>query len=513
MATLRIPTTHAQPNSDGKPREVTIEAVRRREATVGDFIACRFETRPETPKSTAGWARKIRRLVGRMLRSCRGRQSITPQALQEAAWQRWTENRFGDGSEQQRLTVTYYYPWGYFHPVRSGAAAVASHHLDYFRRRGHRVRMMVRGISHQGRAEFERHYRWVDDLVVVDVGRHPDIQRCFDVWDFGSYLAAHVRLARQPEIRQWLSQPADVAFVNYVFATPLLDSLPADAYRVLETYDIMSHQFLAHSGPTALVEPLLASEFDLYRLYDSVLMISPEEEEVAREHGAANLAYMPPAVDVPPEGSEPAGSEDYDLLFVGSDHPPNVEGLNWFYTHVYLPLLKPKGVRWAICGSACRQLPFTDAGVIRLGLVPDLGGVYRRSKVVVVPLFRGSGISIKTIEAMANRKPVVTTPCGRRGLPDSTDSALITHPFQEDPAAVADTICRLCSSESLREEYGRRAVACISAHFGRDSHDRRMDRIFARVGRRQGAAPPLIAFDRAESALPALGGLRTEFVH
>ena len=41
-------------------------------------------------------------------------------------------------------TVTYYYPWGYFHPVRSGAAAVASRHLDYFRERGHRVRMMVR---------------------------------------------------------------------------------------------------------------------------------------------------------------------------------------------------------------------------------------------------------------------------------------------------------------------------------------------------------------------------------
>jgi glycosyltransferase involved in cell wall biosynthesis len=455
---------------------VSIEAVERREATVRDFVASRFDTPPAAPKGRRGLVRKLRRIAGSLLRRCRRLEAISPRGLQATA--------------KQRLTITYYYPWGCFHPIRSGAGAVASRHLDYFRQRGHRVRMMVRAASFRGRVAFERHYHWVDDLAVVDLDGYPDAQSCFDRWDFGSYLAGHARLAEQPDIAKWLSQPADLAFINYVFATPLLDALPAGAYRMLETYDIMSHQFLQHGGPSALLERSLAGEFDLYRLYDSVLMINPEEAELAEPRCPAHLTYMPPAVDVAPEGSESTDDEEYDLLFVGSDHPPNVEGVNWFYDRVYRPLLKPKGLRWAICGSVGRQLPFKkDPGVTCLGPVADLGAVYRRSKVVVVPLFRGSGVSIKTLEAMGHRKPVVTTPCGRRGLPASADDALITLRFEDGPAAVAEAIRTFCSAKVLREDYGRRAATCVGDHFSSRAYGRRMDRIFATVAAGRGAMP------------------------
>ncbi|HEV3342783.1 MAG TPA: glycosyltransferase [Pirellulales bacterium] len=507
MTTLRLPTAGPQADSDAGSRgvtslgppalsqrergqnRVTIEAVLRREATVGDFVAGRFETRQTAPGGAAALALRLRRILGGLLRSWpgsivrRGPHTVTSRGSH-------SESFFDDGFGQQRLTITYYYPWGYFHPVRSGAAAIASRQLDYFRQRGHRVRMMVRAAPHRGRAAFERHYHWVDEIAVVDVGKYPAIQRYFDTWDFGNYLAGHARLAEQPEIGEWLSQPADVAFLNYVFATPLLDALPAGAYRLLETYDIMSHQFLGHRSPSALLDQSLAGEFDLYRLYDSVLMINQDEEEFARSHCAADLAYLPPSIEVAHENSERPDGAPYDLLFVGSGHSPNVEGVDWFYRHVYRPLLKVKGIRWAISGSVCRQLPFKDPGVIRLGSVADLGELYRRSKVVVVPLFRGSGISIKTLEAMGHRKPVVTTPCGRRGLSASADNALLTYPFEVDPAAVADAIGRLCSSDALRKDYGRRAALFISDHFSTRSYVRRMDHIFQRVVASDAAREP-----------------------
>ncbi|HQU47218.1 MAG TPA: hypothetical protein PK867_30725, partial [Pirellulales bacterium] len=87
------------------------------------------------------------------------------------------------------MIVTYYYPWGFFYPVRSGADNTASRHLEYFRARGFRPRVIVaNGLAHERRA-FERYYHWADDLIVVDVPSHPEIHRQLDCWGFGSHLA------------------------------------------------------------------------------------------------------------------------------------------------------------------------------------------------------------------------------------------------------------------------------------------------------------------------------------
>ena len=142
-------------------------------------------------------------------------------------------------------------------------------------------------------------------------------------------------------------------------------------------------------------------------------------------------------------------------------------------------MLAPEGIRWAIAGTVCDHLSFRDPLVTPLGVVDNLGDVYRSSKVVIVPLFRGAGISIKTLEAMGRRKPVVTTPCGRRGLGAAADDALVCKSFQEDPREVADAILSLCSSHALRREYGRRAAAYIDSYFSAEAYGRRMDELLA----------------------------------
>ena len=41
-----------------------------------------------------------------------------------------------------------------------------------------------------------------------------------------------------------------------------------------------------------------------------------------------------------------------------------------------------------------------------------LNDIYRRSKLVIVPLFEGTGMSIKSIESLAMGCPTVTSPVG-----------------------------------------------------------------------------------------------------
>lgn len=377
------------------------------------------------------------------------------------------------------MIVTYYYPWGYFYPARSGADTMACRHLEYFRGRGLRPRIVLANAASARRAAFERHYHWAEDIIVVNLERKPEIHRLLARWDFGSHLAGHALLAECPDLKAALSQPAEIAFINYVFGTPLLDALPRSTFRVLESVDVMSHQYVQQKKSPALFRRLLATEFALYDLYDLVLMINKQEEALAQSRCRTEVAYVARPIDLAPLRARGKPSDEtWDLLFVGSSHPPNVDGVNWFYSKVFQPLLQPVGLRWAVVGSVCDHLSIRDSNVDLLGTVDNLTDIYERSKVVVVPLFRGAGVSIKTLEALGQRKPVVTTACGQRGLPDAGD-ALVSLPFQDRPGDVAQAILALCSSESQRDEYGRRAAAYIARHFSPEAYNRRMDQLLS----------------------------------
>jgi glycosyltransferase involved in cell wall biosynthesis len=73
--------------------------------------------------------------------------------------------------------------------------------------------------------------------------------------------------------------------------------------------------------------------------------------------------------------------------------------------------------------------------VRRLGFVADLGDVYRKATVVVNPQQFGTGLSIKCVEALAHGRPLVTTPCGARGLDEGANTAFHVGRSAEEFAA------------------------------------------------------------------------------
>lgn len=381
------------------------------------------------------------------------------------------------------LRVTYYYPWGPFHPVRSGAASVARAHMSYFRSRGIRPTVIVPIDGNTaGLDEFEREYAWTRDVCYLPLFKVPHIERCLHTWAFDSYLAGHAAMCDVPDFRGILSRPADLVFLNYIFSCPLLDALPGNAVRILESHDFISRQFLTSNTAPAVAAQHLSFEFELYSLFDAVFMINEDEALLARERGAANSIYVPQPVELTDPGlpAEESAGPLYDLLFVGSDHPPNVEGAEWFYEHVFAPHLKQHGLRWAIVGSVCRRLNVRDASVHLLGVVEDLARIYRGAKLVVIPLFRGAGISIKTLEALGQAKPIVTTACGRRGL-KGCEQALVELDFQDDPRLAAERILHLCGSAAARRKLGDAGYQYVRRHFSPQAYGEKLDRTLDRL--------------------------------
>jgi glycosyltransferase involved in cell wall biosynthesis len=122
------------------------------------------------------------------------------------------------------------------------------------------------------------------------------------------------------------------------------------------------------------------------------------------------------ATDVP---APPPGDAPLELLFVGRmDWPPNRQGLSWLLDEVWPEVSKRRAdLRLVIAGSGDdgwlreRELP---PHVRHVGFVADLVPLYARTAVSLVPLFFGSGASVKVVEAAARGRGCIASALGAR---------------------------------------------------------------------------------------------------
>lgn len=97
------------------------------------------------------------------------------------------------------------------------------------------------------------------------------------------------------------------------------------------------------------------------------------------------------------------------FLFVGSDFFPNIEGIKWFIEKVS-PYVD---VDFHIVGSCCLNEKVYNlslpSNVKLLGYVDDLDHEYYLASGVIAPIFKGSGMKTKTIEALSYGKSIIGT--------------------------------------------------------------------------------------------------------
>ena len=135
-----------------------------------------------------------------------------------------------------------------------------------------------------------------------------------------------------------------------------------------------------------------------------------------------SILVVPNVVRIDQRLAEPRTSQALDALFVGSAYGPNIDGLRWLLTRVWPTVLKRlPGVRLTIAGrdlghNNILSTSPSPRGVEFIGRVEELEHLYRSAKVVLVPLFYGSGVPNKFLEALATDSAIVMTPYVREAL-------------------------------------------------------------------------------------------------
>lgn len=199
--------------------------------------------------------------------------------------------------------------------------------------------------------------------------------------------------------------------------------------------------------------------------------VSTEDQEVLRREGVSRLVKIPPPMTVPePLFSAPEGKKVCTALFLCMLHAMVNRESSFIFTDEIWPKIneqvraqvkvvfaggKPdEGARQraAECGIRI-EAPLSDEQARKL---------YAEADIFLSPIKTGTGIKTKTLEAMANGKPIVGFRNSFRGVPiENGKHALIADTNEE----FARQFEKLVGDATLRRRLGAAARDFISEHF------------------------------------------------
>lgn len=170
------------------------------------------------------------------------------------------------------------------------------------------------------------------------------------------------------------------------------------------------------------------------------------------------------------------------MVFTGlmSFHP-NIHGILYFLDEIFpLIVAQASDARLYVVGAhpTRKLIKRASEQVIVTGFVEDVRPYMAQGVVFIIPLWIGGGIRGKALEAMAMKKPIVTTAIGCEGINlKHEDSAL----FADTPDEFARSVLRLFNDEALRMKLGEKAYANVIAGYNWKTKGQELEQVYQTV--------------------------------
>lgn len=262
---------------------------------------------------------------------------------------------------------------------------------------------------------------------------------------------------------------------------------------VLVEHEILSHSFYERAGfEKILIRKIILylrsvkksfEERIWYKRFARIIVFTNYDGDILKKsYKLANLEILPLGIDLENYPCSKVGEKEYDLIFVGHfSHYQNRSGITYFLKKI-LPLIRKKlpNVSVMIAGSAisdeiCRLSKF-DRNIHTTGYVDDICRIYSRSRLAIVPIYFGSGMRYKILEAWAMQLPIVSTSVGARGF--SINNALRIAGKNDDFAA---QVVNLLQDENLRQKFGLEARKIVEENYNWADMIKKYEHIYSEV--------------------------------
>lgn len=211
-----------------------------------------------------------------------------------------------------------------------------------------------------------------------------------------------------------------IYYINYAFMTRFLQYVPRSIISFVDTHDIFSHKVAkVRNYGLADVTVTPDEEQRMLRRADALLAIQNNDAEALRSlvpgKAVIHTGVDFPTIDLGPPSRSP------NILLVAHLNLLNIKGVSDFLRFAWPLIKKAVGrVQFVVVGKIGQAITSEDRQVKIAGVVDSLAPYYRDARVVINPAVAGTGLKIKTLEAIAYFRPVVAWPNGVEGVPAPT---------------------------------------------------------------------------------------------
>jgi len=166
--------------------------------------------------------------------------------------------------------------------------------------------------------------------------------------------------------------------------------------------------------------------------FDINLLVNCDEVKVLRERTAQDrIATLPISF---PHRDQPLPTRNYEgkpeFIFIGAlNVAHNQCSLEYFISNIFgdcvecIPALKLRVVGQTPSEDLRRLFARYSESIEWNAWVPDLGRLFATSSAMLVPLLFGSGVKVKTLEALSYALPVISTQFGAEGILSGSSEA------------------------------------------------------------------------------------------
>lgn len=254
----------------------------------------------------------------------------------------------------------------------------------------------------------------------------------------------------------------DVIWVQYTRNSKVFDFIDdSNVLKVIDTHDKWTDRNRMYQKKNLIPEGYyITKKEERKALNRSDVIVAIQDKEAVYFDSLLNHKKTVVTIGDLVECYECEIGEEYSYGFIGANNRPNIEGAKWFCEKV-LPVVREKcpESRFYMAGDVCKLVPDYE-GCIKLGRVDSLQDFYGKVKVVINPIQMGTGLNIKSIEALSYGKPFVTTSVGCKGL----ESEVEIYKCADEAESFAEEIVSLLQNENLCQQLQERAQGFISEY-------------------------------------------------
>jgi hypothetical protein len=220
----------------------------------------------------------------------------------------------------------------------------------------------------------------------------------------------------------------DCVIVNYVFLSKLLNFFN-DSSKIIYTHDVFSNKFQLTGNEWFSVNP--GEEAKALKRADTVLAI--------QENEAVFFSYLTTGRVLSAFSYFPVHNSPFtgkkNILFMAGLNSHNTDAIQWFIKTVFneLILLHPE-MKLLIGGSVCERITHLkkNDSIVLYNTVKNLSEFYCLGDIVINPTYAGTGLKIKSFEALAHGKVLISHPHNSVGIYKKNEAPVLLASDKED---------------------------------------------------------------------------------